>query len=152
MPSPRLRCRLAAATLILSTSLLAASCGDGTPAFCSTLREQSDLAALGAALDEGDLDAAGDEARQLEELADEAPAQIRGDLRELGDAVVQIVDLLATERDDAEVEGADPGAPGEADQRRQDLNERLGELDERSRRVSAWALEECGLALDAAGG
>lgn len=145
MPSPRLRCRLGAATLILSTSLLAVSCGDGTPAFCSTLRERSDLAALGGALDEGDLDAAGDEALRFEELAAEAPTEIRGDLQELGDAVVQIVELLAADRDDTD------SPEGEADQRRQDLNERLGELDERSRRVSAWALEECGFQLDGTG-
>lgn len=145
MPSLRPRAHLGAAALIVSAALLAVSCGDGTPAFCSTLRERSDLAALGGALDEGDLDAAGDEARRFEELAAEAPAEIRGDLQALGDAVVQIVELLAADRDDAD-------APeGEADQRRQDLNERLGELDERSRRVSAWALEECGLQLDGAG-
>jgi hypothetical protein len=124
-------------------------CGDGTPAFCTTLAERSELEELTAALGRGDLSAARNEAERFAQLAEEAPSELRGDLAAIGESVVQIVDLLALETDDPSQEGAaDPDAQREADQRRADLNEQLGDLDERSRRVSAWALEECGLELD----
>ena len=71
----------------------------------------------------------------------DAPAEIRGDLQALGDAVVQIVDLLADED-----EGTSDA--GELERRREQLNDDLAELDRRSQRVSSWALQECGMRLE----
>lgn len=130
------RCLVAAACC-----LLLAGCGDGTPEFCEPLRSTADLEALRDALDTGDLDLAGAEAQRLVDLADEAPAEIRADLQALGDAVVQIVDLLADE-----AEGTSDA--GELERRREQLNDDLAELDRRSQRVSSWALQECGMRLE----
>ncbi len=116
-------------------------CSDGTPAFCDSLRANADLAALARALDAGDLEVAAAEARRLSDLAGDAPPEIRADLSALGDAVVEIVDLLGEE-------ASGEGDAGELERRRDRLNDDLGELDQRSRRVTTWALEECGLRLD----
>jgi hypothetical protein len=118
-----------------------AGCTDGTPAFCASLRSNAQLDALGAALDAGDLDVASAEARRLAALAEEAPTDIRADLEALGEAVVEIVDLLADETNGS-------GDAGELERRRDQLNDELAELDQRSERVSTWALQECGLRLD----
>jgi hypothetical protein len=128
---------LAVALLLMATL----GCGDGTPGFCEPLRDNADLGELGSALDEGDLDVASAEAQRLNDLAKEAPVEIRADLEALADAVVQIVDLLADD-----VEGSTDA--GDLERRREQLNDELAELDQRSERVSTWALEECGLRLD----
>ncbi len=127
--------------LIVILSAGVAGCTDGTPAFCASLRSNAELDALGAALESGDLDVASAEARRLAALADEAPADIRADLEALGDAVVEIVELLADETTGS-------GDAGELERRRDQLNDELAELDQRSERVSTWALQECGLRLD----
>jgi hypothetical protein len=124
----------------LSSVLLMTGCTDGTPAFCSSLRATADLSALGEALESGDLERAGAEARRLSDLAREAPTEIRADLAALATAVEEIVDLMADE--------AAQGESSELERRRELLNEQLGELDVRSERVSGWALRECGLQLD----
>lgn len=141
---PAARALLAAA---VAAVLPAAACGDGTPAFCSPLAEVSDLDALAAALDRGDLDGAGAEARRLQALAGDAPSEIRADFRALADAVVDIVGLL--ENDERVAAGDADGAAGPAtvERTREELNERLGELDRRSLRVATWASRECGLDL-----
>jgi hypothetical protein len=127
--------------LIAILSAGVAGCTDGTPAFCASLRSNAELDALGAALESGDLDVASAEARRLAALAEEAPADIRADLEALGDAVVEIVELLADETTGS-------GDAGELERRRDQLNAELAELDQRSERVSTWALQECGLRLD----
>ncbi len=130
--------------LLLVVALLGAgvtACTDGTPSFCTPLRTNADLDALTVALESGDLEVASAEARRLTDLADEAPSEIRTDLRALGDAVVQIVDLLADET-------SGTGDASEIERRRDRLNDDLAELDLRSERVSTWALQECGLQLD----
>jgi hypothetical protein len=116
-------------------------CTDGTPAFCTSLRDNAELGQLADALDAGKLDVASAEARRLQDLAGDAPPEIRADLEALGDAVVQIVDLLADEQSGS-------GDAGELERRRERLNAELAELDQRSERVSDWALQECGLRLD----
>ncbi len=135
------RARVLATLLLASAVLGVASCTDGTPSFCAPLRDNAQLGALSEALDAGDLDVASAEARRLADLADEAPADIRADVEALGDAVVQIVDLLADEQAGAE-------DAGELERRREQLNAELAELDQRSERVSDWALQECGVRLD----
>ena len=130
--------------LLLVVALLGAgvtACTDGTPSFRTPLRTNADLDALTVALESGDLEVASAEARRLTDLADEAPSEIRTDLRALGDAVVQIVDLLADET-------SGTGDASEIERRRDRLNDDLAELDLRSERVSTWALQECGLQLD----
>lgn len=127
--------------MVATLSAGLAGCTDGTPAFCASLRSNAQLDALGAALDAGDLEVASAEARRLAALAEEAPADIRADLEALGEAVVEIVDLLADETTGS-------GDAGELERRRDQLNDELAELDQRSERVSTWALQECGLRLD----
>lgn len=142
--------RRALAGISLALALLAVpGCGDGTPAFCAPLADQADLGELGTALEQGDLDVAAAEARRLRDLADEAPEEIRSDFRELGDAVVDIVDLIAEDRRVTEATSSDPDAvnPSEVERRREDLNDRFGELDTRSERITTWARRECGLEL-----
>jgi len=140
-----------AAVLLLGCGTMALSaCSDGTPAFCEPLQETADLAALTTALAADDLEKAASEAQRLADLGEEAPAEIRKDFDALAQAVVDIVDLVAEDRAAATV---DPDAttstvdPGEVERRRDELNERLDDLDRRSDRISAWALEQCGLDL-----
>ncbi|MGB3412603.1 MAG: hypothetical protein WBA45_15565 [Microthrixaceae bacterium] len=49
----------------------------------------------------------------------------------------------------SDIDVTDPGTtePTDVEQRRNELNTRLGELDERSENVSNWALQECGIKL-----
>lgn len=130
-----------AAVVVLAVSAVSVGCTDGTPEFCTSLRTDAQLDALGDALDAGDLEVATAEARRLADLADGSPAEIRGDLTALADAVVEIVDLLADE-------ASASSDAGELERRRSQLNDELAELDVRSQRVTNWALEECGLRLD----
>jgi len=131
---------LVVAVLVL-LGLVGAGCSDGTPEFCESLRRSADLSALGEALDAGDLDNATAEALRLADLADEAPAELRTDLTQLADAVVDIVDLVGDE-------ASGTSDASEIERRRDQLNQDLAELDRRSERVSNWALTECGLRLD----
>jgi hypothetical protein len=57
------------------------------------------------------------------------------------------VDLLAQDRASAEAAGRDAVNPSEVERRREDLNDRFGELDERSERITTWARRECGLEM-----
>ena len=154
--------RRTVAVLVSAISLCAASCGDGTPAFCTPLAETAKLSDLVAALDSGDLENAASEAQRLRDLASEAPPEIRADFTALADAVVDIVRLITDERDSTTSltpgattvpSGAAPGStsttvdPGELERQRNELNNRLGELDRRSDRISSWAQEQCGLEL-----
>lgn len=126
--------------MLVACSAALGACGDGTPAFCDSLRTNSDLEGLATALESGDLEQARVEALRLSDLSDDAPAEIRSDLRTLADAVTEIVDLLADE-------ASGGSEPGEDERRRDQLNDEFGELDQRSDRVSTWALRECGLRL-----
>ncbi len=143
--SPR---RTAAGLMLAAATLVPVACGDGTPGFCTPLAEHADLDDLATALEDGDLTAADAEARRLRDLADEAPEEIRSDFRALADAVVDVVDLLAQDQATADAEGgADAINPSEVERRREDLNERFGELDARSERITTWARRECGLEM-----
>lgn len=126
--------------MLLAGVASAGACSDGTPPFCTSLRANADLDGLAEALAASDLEQAGAEALRLTDLADDAPAEIRADLRALATAVTEIVDLLADE-------AGGTSEPGENERRRDQLNDEFGELDQRSDRVSTWALRECGLRL-----
>lgn len=132
---------VARAVAVVAVAAVSLSCTDGTPEFCGSLRANADLEALAEALSAQDLERASAEARRLADLAEEAPTEVRGDLVALTDAVVDVVDLLVEDRQGA-------GGSSDAERRRAQLNDDLGELDERSQRVSTWALRECGLRLD----
>ena len=138
--------RSAAALMVAATTLVPLACGDGTPGFCTPLAEHADLDDLATALERGDLTVADAEARRLRDLADEAPEEIRSDFRALADAVVDVVDLLA--EDQLATEATDDAVnPSEVERRREDLNDRFGELDTRSERIRTWARRECGIEL-----
>lgn len=126
------RARALVGALALAT-ISVGGCSDQRPAFCEPLEESVELDELTEALESGDLELAAAEARRLADLAEQAPTEIRTDLRALTVAVVDIVDLLGEE------------SPAAAST--ESLNERLGELDRRSTTVSDWALEQCGLDL-----
>jgi len=134
--------RLASATLILLTlGLVGSACGDGQPAFCAPLSKAADMSGISAALRAGDLSEATTEASQLRQLASQAPPEIRADFVAVADSVREIVDLLATERQDGQID------PGQFERRRKDLNKRLGEIDSRSDRIRVWTSEQCGIEL-----
>ena len=138
MPGPS-RTRRAVAALV-GFGVVAVGCGDGAPAFCEDLREQSDLGELAEALERGDLDDARAEAEQLDDLARSAPEDIEADLTALTSAVVELVGLLRTDP-------VDPDEASELDRRRAELDDELAELDRASQAVSEWALSECGFRL-----
>ena len=148
--TPRRRGAVAGRALLVAPllGLLVLGCSDGTPEFCGPLSEAAELDALSDALRDGDLTGARAEAERLRDLADGAPSEIRSDLAALGDAVVDIVELLedeqlATDADDAT---GDVSA-AQVERQREQLNDRFGELDRRATRVSTWAARECGLDL-----
>jgi len=87
------------------------------------------------------------EARRLRDLAAEAPPEIRADFRALAEAVVDIVGLLEDERAASDGTGGGSPGPAEVERRREQLNDRLGQLDRRSLRVATWSSRECGLDL-----
>jgi len=66
------------------------------------------------------------------------------------ESVVDIVELLAEDRRASQPQegtGAETVDPGDVERRREDLNDRFGDLDRRSERISTWALRECGIKL-----
>lgn|GEM_PF-975358 len=126
---------------LLTASLIATACGDGSPAFCTPLGKVADLSQIAAALKTGDMKGASAQAAQLRKLSGEAPPEIRADFVAVADAIVEIVDLVAKEP----VEGQSD--PGQFEQRREDLNNRLGQIDTRTQRITVWASEQCGLEL-----
>ncbi|CAB4530354.1 unannotated protein [freshwater metagenome] len=126
---------------LVALSGLLAACGDGRPAFCTPLSQAADLGGISAALRAGDIAEAGDEAIQLRELASEAPPEIRADFEEVADSIIEIIDLVASEGEDGQSD------PSRFERRREELNTRLGQIDNRSQRISVWATEQCGLEL-----
>ena len=130
-----------AAALVVGLALVtaAAACGDGTPKFCDSLARQSDVARLSAALDAGDLPKARREAARFSKLAEEAPDEVRPDLKALASGVSDVVGIL-----EADKAGGDPAA---LERQREELNNRLAELGRRSTSVQTWASRECGIDL-----
>ena len=125
---------------MLSTLLVA--CGDGQPAFCSQLSKSADLSGIASALRSSDLSKASKEAAQLSDLAGEAPPEIRADFVAVADSILEIIDLITTERDEGQSD------PGQFERRREELNTRLGRIDSRSDRIRVWASEQCGIELE----
>ena len=135
----RLARRPAALAVGVTVLVVAAGCGDGTPKFCDSLARQADMARLSAALDAGDLPKARREANRFSKLAEEAPDEVRPDLKALASGVADVVGIL--EADEA---GGDPAA---LERQREELNNRLAELGRRSTSVQTWASRECGIDL-----
>lgn len=134
----RLRATLVAA--LLATVALGA-CSDGVPPFCATLSDNAQLDELSTAIADGDFERAEAEAEQLTAISDEAPPEIRRDLRAIGEAMSGIVEHL--------IAAQDPTADAsQAERERERLNEQLGTLEPRIGRVTTWAQRECGLNLD----
>ena len=131
--------RVASTALTVVLVLAAVACGDGTPKFCTPLARQADMARLSAALEAGDLGKARREAGRFARLAEQAPDEVRPDLKALAGGVADIVEIL---QDDAA--GSDPAA---IERRREELNTRLAELGRRSTSVQTWASRECGIDL-----
>jgi hypothetical protein len=128
-------------TLSLMLSTLLSACGDGQPAFCSPLSKAADLSGIAAALRSSDLSKASNEAAQLSDLAGEAPPEIRADFVAVADSILEIIDLISTERDEGQSD------PGQFERRREEMNTRLGRIDSRSDRIRVWASEQCGIEL-----
>jgi hypothetical protein len=105
------------------------------------LSQAADLSGISAALRSGDLAKAGTEAGQLSKLASEAPPEIRADFEAVADSIEEIIDLVASEREEGQSD------PGQFERRREELNSRLGQIDNRSQRISVWASEQCGIEL-----
>ncbi|UDY35659.1 hypothetical protein [Dermatobacter hominis] len=149
MPGRTLGLRGAAAALALAVgAVTTGACGDGRPGFCDDLSKQADMSALSSALESQDLDRARTAAEQFSELAGSAPDDIRSDMQDLADAVEQIVELLAADRN--AVPGAGDEGQGDAavvEQDRDELNRRLEEMATTSSRVERWASRECGVTL-----
>lgn len=140
---------LVAAPLLTVAVLLGSSCGGGQPAYCDDLRRSADMTALNAALRSQDLGKARTAADEFRDLADGAPDDVRSDMRDLAAAVGDIVDLIGQERSaTAGAHGTEAGGSAAGvDQRRGELNTRLGELAAVSSRVERWAQRNCGLSL-----
>lgn len=139
--------------LVVAPTAALAACSDGRPAFCTDLRRAAGMSALTGALQSQNLARARTEARAFRDLADRAPGGVRADLRDLAGAVSDIVALISEER--GAVLGAEGGSgtdarrgdtPG-AEQDRDELNARLGDLALVSSRVQRWAQRNCGLTL-----
>ncbi len=163
-PAPRATLRMLVTLIVLS--VFVASCSDGTPGFCRDLNSSKQLDGIVAALKKNDLKRADSEARRLKDLAAEAPGEIRTELEALADGVVDIIDLVKRDQDANSVATANSSETGgddtqddtstvnppsteptDVEQRRNELNFRLGELDKTSDDVSNWALKECGIEL-----
>jgi len=129
-------------TLSLMLSTLLSACGDGQPAFCGPLSKAADLSGIASALRSSDLSKASKEAAQLSDLAGEAPPEIRADFVAVADSILEIIDLITTERDEGQSD------PGQFERRREELNTRLGQIDSRSDRIRVWGSEQCGIELD----
>lgn len=125
--------------------VLPAGCGDGRPGFCDDLAEAADLRALRRALEAQDLRRATRAAERFAELAAEAPREVRADLEAVAGGVADVVALLRADRADPGTEAAERAA-----QRRDELDEQLGELARRSSAAESWALRECNLRLGVA--
>ena len=134
--------------LVAALVLLGGACSEGTSVFCAPLAEASDLGALADALRADDLGTARAEAERLADLAETAPNEIRRDLVALADSVVDIVGMLEDEQRAGDTESDSSGvSAAQVERRREELNDRFGELDRRATRVTTWAARECGLDL-----
>lgn len=138
------------------------ACGDGRPGFCDELSEQASLDDLAAALEDGDLDTAATEADELQQLAEDAPREVRPQFEALARGVADVVGLLEAEQrsgtdgtggsggdgtGDATADDGNVTDPADVERLRKELNERLGELGDDSSTVSAWTEENCGFSL-----
>ena len=131
--------RASALAVVIVLAAVAVGCGDGTPKFCDSLARQADMGRLSSALDAGDLPKARREAARFSKLAEEAPDEVRPDLKALASGVSDVVRIL-----EADKAGGDPAA---LERQREELNNRLSELGRRSTSVQTWASRECGIDL-----
>lgn len=124
-----------------------AGCTDATDAYCDRLAADADLRALTTSIENGDLESARSAADEFRRLADDAPSEIRADMREIATGITGIVELLEQERRETSVSDDTFGSETETEQLRNRLNDRFDDLDRRSLRVETWASTNCGLDL-----
>lgn len=134
--------RVVASTLAVAVALLVGGCGDGRPGFCDELERHADLSRLESALRSGNLGRAERAAEDFQELAEDAPSDIRPDLRAVARGVRDLVTLLRSDSAAAGTEDAERAAG-----RRDALERELGTLSRNSSAVEAWARRECGMDL-----
>ena len=161
--SRRLLAGLAGALAV--TAVILSSCGDGQPDYCQDLARNADMGSLTKALDAKDLKAARAAAAEFKDMAASAPSDIRSDMDDLAAAVTDIIGLLSAERmagpgagatsttSTTAASGTTPSSgsdPADVEQRREELNRRLGELSVTSSRVEDWASRNCGISLSGA--
>ena len=60
----------------------------------------------------------------------------------VADSMVEIINLITTERDEGQSD------PGQFERRREELNNRLGQIDSRSDRIRVWSSAQCGIELE----
>lgn len=139
--------RSAVVVLLVALGAGVTACSNRTEEYCDQLSKVKDLGELTKALDHKDFDSASTQARRLGTLAAQAPDQIRSDMQELSQGVLDIVDLLRKDQAQASVSERAAESTAEVDQLRNELNERFDDLDRRSARVTRWASEKCGVNL-----
>ncbi|MCB1255906.1 MAG: hypothetical protein KDB26_02295 [Microthrixaceae bacterium] len=138
--------RRAALTSIAACVLLA-GCSNATEEFCDDLIKAKDLTSLTDAIQDKDFKAAAAQAKELRQLADNAPDAVRSDMQELARSVQEIVELLTKDEAQASVSENPADSTSEVEQLRNQLNSRFDDLDRRSARVSRWTSEKCGVNL-----
>lgn len=111
------------------------------------MAKDKDLQALTQAIQSKDFKAAAAQAKELRELADRAPDEVRADMQELAKSAQEIVQLLEKDEEQASVSENPADSTSEIEQLRNHLNSRFDDLDRRSARLSRWTSEKCGLDL-----
>lgn len=138
-PGSTSRARWTAVVGASALSVLLTGCGDGRSEWCESLSGLSGLDDLVAAVGAEDPSAASDALADLEELASEAPGEIRSDMEAVVTLVGEVVEirLASDDVDEAELE-----------LRRERVNQDLAQITVHTAEVSTWAERECGIRLD----
>lgn len=128
-----------ALALALLVAGLAPACSDGDAEWCDRLRREGSLTELSRAVTSADADAAASAVEDFDDLAQDAPREIRDDMVAVADALGRAVEV-ATASEDA-------GTPSEMERRRDLANQGLAGVTAHSNAVTAWAERECGIRL-----
>lgn len=107
--------------------------------WCAELESVADLPALVSAISSGDTEAATAETDRFSDVAADAPAEIRPEMKAVADALSEAVAVTMTPPD------ADPD---ELELRREAVNQQLGRVTSDVSAVSEWAEVQCGIRLD----
>jgi len=130
--------RAAAVALTIGLASGALGCSSRESDFCNALADRFDLAGLQRALDAGDDAATTRELRNLQELRDLAPDEIKSDADNVIDTAI------ATVRAITGVKGPD-GQTAPVDTTK--LNEALAGVADAAQRLSDYALKTCKVTL-----